>query len=107
MRLYGKWSPPLKECTTMAEVREEIDRLDRSIAPLLVERLGYIKQAGHIKKDRDAVRDNWRVEDVISKVLDTTRGVKGDEQMAEEIYRFIIEWSINHEFDVYDSLGDE
>lgn len=99
----------MKKCTTMPEVREEIDRIDRAIVPLLVERLGYIKLAGHIKQDRDTVRDEWRVEDVISKVIASTQSCDGDEQMSEDVYRFLIEWSINHEFEVYDnvSLKDE
>lgn len=94
----------MKKCTTMTEIREEIDRVDRSIVPLLVERLGYIKQAGHTKKDRGTVRDDWRIEDVIAKILSTTRDCEGDQRMAEDIYRFIIEWSISHEFDVYDDI---
>lgn len=94
----------MKKCTTMPEIREQIDRMDRAIVPLLIERLEYIKQAGHIKQDRNAVRDDWRVEDVISKVIATTKAGGGDERLIEEIYRFIIELSINHEFDVYDSL---
>lgn len=95
----------MKKCTTMPEVREEIDRVDRAIVPLLVERLGYIKLAGHIKQDRDTVRDDWRIEDVISKVIASTQSCDGDVQMTEDVYRFLIEWSINHEFDVYDDLN--
>ena len=95
----------MKKCTTMPEIREQIDRVDQAIVPLLIERLEYIKQAGHIKQNRNTVRDEWRVEDVISKVIATTKAGDGDEKMTEEIYRFIIELSINHEFDVYDSLA--
>jgi len=94
----------VKKCQTMAEIRVEIDRLDQMIMPLLVERLGYIEQAGDIKKDRDRVRDNWRIEDVITKVKAGCGSLGGNEQMIEDIYRYIIEWSINHEYDVFDSL---
>ncbi len=94
----------MKKCTTMPEIRKEIDRVDRIITPLLVERLEYIKQAGHIKNDRNSVRDEWRIEDVISKVITTAQSCDGDIKMAEDVYRFIIEWSINHEFEIYDSL---
>ena len=55
----------------MSDVRAEIDRVDREIVPLLLERLEYIKQAGHIKTDRDTVRDEWRIEDVVSKAKAT------------------------------------
>ncbi|WND02270.1 chorismate mutase [Temperatibacter marinus] len=93
-----------RSCTTMAEVREEIDRVDRLIVPLLAERLEYIKQAGRIKQDRNVVRDNWRIEDVVSKCKATASSLDADEKMVEDIYRFIIEWSINHEFDVWDDI---
>ncbi len=97
----------MKQCKDMSEVREEIDRVDRLIVPLLIERLGYIAQAGHIKADRGAVRDNWRVEDVVSKAKKTAAELKGNEAYIEDIYRHLIEWSINHEFGVWDTVHDE
>ncbi len=92
----------MKACQNMSEVREEIDRVDRLIVPLLLERLEYIKQAGGIKADRDTVRDNWRVEDVVSKALATASKENGNKQYIDDIYRHLIEWSINHEFGVWD-----
>lgn len=95
----------MKKCKNMAEVREEIDRVDRIIVPLLLERLEYIAQAGHIKSDREAVRDNWRVEDVVSKAKATAEAQSGNAQYIEDIYRHLIEWSINHEFGVWDDVN--
>ena len=94
----------MKQCANMAEVREEIDRVDRLIVPLLLERIEYIAQAGHIKADRDAVRDEWRIEDVVSKVKSEAAKSGGDLTYIETIYRFLIDYSINHEFDVWDDL---
>jgi isochorismate pyruvate lyase len=90
----------------MDEVREEIDRVDREIVPLLLERLNYIEQAGKIKADRDTVRDEWRIEDVVSKAKDQARKVDGDVRYIEDIYRHLIDWSINHEFTVWDDSND-
>lgn len=92
----------MKTCKDMTEVRAEIDRVDQLIVDLLHERLGYIKQAGHIKLDRDTVRDEWRIEDVVSKVKARIDELGGDAAMIEDVYRFLIDWSISHEFDVYD-----
>lgn len=92
----------MKQCKDMTEVREEIDRVDRLIVPLLLERLSYIAQAGHIKSDRETVRDNWRVEDVVSKARATAANLNGNEGYIEDVYRHLIEWSINHEFGVWD-----
>jgi len=88
----------------MNELRAEIDRVDRLIVPLLLERIQLIAQAGHIKTDRNTVRDNWRVEDVISKVKAEAAAQGGDADYVETLYRFLIDYSINHEFDVWDAV---
>ncbi len=95
----------MKKCQNMKEVREEIDRVDRLLVPLLLERLEYIEQAGHIKVDRDTVRDEWRVEDVVSKVKAEAEKKNGDQSYIEAIYRHLINYSINHEFDVWDEAN--
>ncbi|GHF27921.1 hypothetical protein GCM10017044_23860 [Kordiimonas sediminis] len=92
----------MKTCQNMNEVREEIDALDREIVPLLLKRLHYINEAGRIKADRNTVRDSWRVEDVVSKAIATARKEQGNEQYIEDIYRNLIEWSINHEYSIWD-----
>lgn len=95
----------MKKCETMAEVRAEIDRVDRLIVPLLLERVEYIRQAGHIKSDRNTVRDDWRIEDVVSKVKAEAAALGGNSQYVEDIYRHLIEWSIAHEFTVWDDAN--
>ncbi|WP_202899714.1 chorismate mutase [Kordiimonas gwangyangensis] len=95
----------LKQCQNMSEVREEIDRVDREIVPLLLERLEYIKQAGHIKSDRGTVRDEWRIEDVVNKAKAKAAEHAGNESYIEDIYRHLIEWSIAHEFVVWDKVN--
>lgn len=95
----------MKQCSDMTELRAEIDRVDREIVPLLLERIGYIAQAGHIKADRDTVRDDWRIEDVVSKVVAEAQKTAGDTAYIETIYRHLIEYSINHEFDVWDDVN--
>ena len=95
----------MKSCKSMKEVREEIDRLDRAIVPLLVERVGYIEQAAHIKQTRDAVRDEARIDDVLAKTRASAEAAGGHTDMVETIYRTLVEWSIAHEFDVFDALA--
>jgi isochorismate pyruvate lyase len=96
-----------KKCADMKEVREEIDRVDRELVPLLLERLNYIAQAGHIKQDRDTVRDDWRIEDVVSKAKAVAAEEGGNQAYIDDIYRHLIEWSINHEFVVWDDVNKD
>lgn len=91
------------KCHTMQDVRREIDRVDRELVKLLAERQTYIEQAGRIKGSRDTVRDEARIEDVVQKVLATAEcaGLSGD--IAEPVWRLLIEKSIEHEFAVFDA----
>ena len=47
-------------CPEMAEIREQIDRLDRELVLLLAERQKLIAAAGKVKPSRDTVRDGRR-----------------------------------------------
>ena len=40
----------VKDCTTMQDVRREVNALDDVLVPLLVERVGYMTQAARIKQ---------------------------------------------------------
>ncbi|MGB3811573.1 MAG: chorismate mutase [Parvibaculum sp.] len=91
------------KCHTMQEVRREIDRIDRALVKLLAERLTYIEQAGVIKGDRNTVRDEDRIEDVVEKVVREGEAQGLPRSMAEPLWRMLIEKSIDHEFTVFDA----
>lgn len=91
-----------KSCTTMAEVREEIDALDRGIVALLADRLHYIAEAARIKQSRDQVRDEARIADVLAKVEAEARRIGANAGVLVQTYRTLIEASIAYEFDRFD-----
>ena len=91
-----------KHCETMAEVRAEIDALDREIVALLADRLHYIDEAARIKQRRDQVRDEARIADVIDKVTAEAQRLGADTNVVASAYRSLIEASIRHELDAFD-----
>ncbi|MDG1996135.1 MAG: chorismate mutase [Emcibacteraceae bacterium] len=93
-----------EKCTSMPELRAEIDQLDRMVVNMLKVRQGYMEQAASIKHSREAVRDNDRVEDVVNKVSDHAKEVGVSSELVEELYRIMIEWSINYEFGKFDEI---
>lgn len=93
-----------KICRDMNEVRDAIDALDREIVALLADRLHFINEAGRLKTDRSAVRDDARIEDVIAKVRRAATDAGIDPDFIEPLYRDLIERSIGHEFGVFDRL---
>ena len=51
----------VKPCTSMQDVRREVNALDDILVPLLVERVGYMTQAARIKQAATQVRDEARI----------------------------------------------
>ena len=93
-----------QDCQTMAEVREGVDALDRELVALLVKRQAYMSAAGRIKNDRDAVYDAERIEDVVAKVLVEARKQGLSEDIAEQVWRKLIERCIAFEYGEWDKL---
>lgn len=98
---------PPAECTTMAQVREGVDALDRLLVTVLAERQRYMDAAARIKQDREAVRDTARIEDVVAKVKAAAREAGLSEDIAEPVWRLLIERCIAHEYGVWDALRQE
>jgi isochorismate pyruvate lyase len=104
MTLITEDRPAPADCTTMAEVRQGVDALDRQLVALLAERQRYMDAAARIKQDRETVRDNARVEDVVAKVKAEARKAGLSEAIAEPVWRTLIEGCIAYEFEVWDRL---
>jgi isochorismate pyruvate lyase len=51
----------VQHCTSMQDVRRNVDALDDVLVPLLVTRMGYMQQAARIKADVAQVRDEDRI----------------------------------------------
>lgn len=89
------------EVSSLEEVRENIDRIDRQIVKLLAERQHFVKQAAHFKKSTDDVKAPSRVEAVISKVRNLASESDLDPNIAETIYRTMIDCFINNELNEF------
>lgn len=94
-------------CKDLAEVRENIDRLDRQIVPLLAQRAGYVEQAAGFKPTKAAVVDTDRIEQIILKVRHLANEEGMDPDLVEHIYRAMIDAYILHEAKVYRALHPE
>lgn len=93
------------ECETMADIRAEIDRVDRELVGLFAERTGYIDRAAAIKGPIGMpARITPRVEEVVANVRREAqaRGLPPD--LIEKLWRRLIDWSIAREEGV---LGPE
>jgi len=90
------------ECQSMAEVRQGVDALDRALVALLAERQRYMDAAARIKPNRDAVFDQARIEDEVAKVLVAAEASHLSADIAEPVWRLLIDRCIAHEFASWD-----
>jgi isochorismate pyruvate lyase len=86
------------DCTTMEEVRAEIDRVDAALVALLAERTAYIDRASDLKPALGLpARIEDRVEEVVVKVRVRAEAEGFDPALAEALWRRLIDWSIARE----------
>ena len=97
---------PPSDCTTMSDVRQGVDALDRALVALLAERQRYMDAAARIKPDRKVVRDVPRIEDVVAKVKAEAAKVGLSPAIAEPVWRVLIDRSIAYELGVWDQTRE-
>ncbi|MCO8017571.1 chorismate mutase [Brevundimonas diminuta] len=91
-----------EDCVTMVDVRQGVDALDRALVTLLAERQRYMDAAARIKPNRDAVFDQARIDDVVAKVLKAAEPAGLSPDIAEPVWRLLIDRCIAHEFGTWD-----
>lgn len=85
-------------CQTMAELRRQIDAIDKDLIDLLTLRSGYIDRAVDLKRIEGLpARTTGRVAEVLDNVarLATERGL--DPDLARALWAHMIEWAIARE----------
>jgi isochorismate pyruvate lyase len=93
---------PPEACSSMAELRVAIDALDQKLVQMLARRQAYIERAAILKQARGTVRDEARVEEVVAKVLMEAKAAGLSADIAEPVWRTLIEQSIRHELAAFD-----
>jgi isochorismate pyruvate lyase len=98
-------APDPDDCRDMLDVRAGVDEIDRLLVTLIARRQGYMDAAARIKTDRNVVRDEARIAEVLSKVkAECERRGLSYEAIAEPVWREMMERCIAYEFDVWDEL---
>ncbi|MBI4185229.1 MAG: chorismate mutase [Proteobacteria bacterium] len=93
---------PAAPCPSLAEVRAGIDRIDREIVRLLVERQGYVRQAARLKERRADVIVPERIEEIAARVRALAEAEGGDPDLVERIFRALVQSYIDFEFAEWD-----
>ncbi|MGB9090851.1 MAG: chorismate mutase [Pseudomonas farsensis] len=87
--------------TSLDEVRQHIDEIDRSIVALLARRGNLVNQAAAFKQTTDDVRAPARVEQVIGKVRAMAVESGASSDVVEKVYRAMIAAFIAQELQIH------
>ena len=86
------------EIMSMADLRSEIDALDREVVALLARRARLIDRAAELKRGEGMpARIDARIAEVLANVRREAERNGLDPALAERIWRKLIEWSIARE----------
>jgi isochorismate pyruvate lyase len=99
-----------KDCTSMADIRAEIDRVDEELVRLFAQRAGYIDRAVVVKSGLHLpARITPRVEEVVANVRRHAEAQGLPPDLVEKLWRRLIDWSIAREESMLgpDSLREE
>ena len=87
----------IAQCASLAEVRQNIDRLDRELVTLIAERGVYVKQAADFKKTAAEVPAPQRVAQVLAKVNALALEIGAEPAVVDATWRAMIAAFIDSE----------
>lgn len=90
-------------CPEMGDIRAEIDRIDARLVQLLRDRLDMIEAAAKVKPQRNQVRDDARIDEVLALVRAEADKHNLPADMAAKLWTMLIEMSIAHELEKFDN----
>jgi len=98
--------PDPNTCTNMAQLRVQIDQIDRELVALLALRAAHIDRAIELKPGEGLpARIADRVNDVLDKVASEASKQGLDPALARALWSELIDWSITREERVLGSTG--
>ncbi|MHA3978931.1 chorismate mutase [Halovulum sp. GXIMD14794] len=87
-----------EDCGSMAELRQQIDALDRDLVARLALRSRYIDRAVALKQAEGLPANiPARVEEVVTRVRANAEAEGLDADLVERLWRDLIDWSIARE----------
>jgi isochorismate pyruvate lyase len=99
------WGSPTVDngacCATLAEVRQNIDRIDRELVRLMAERGRYVHEASRFKANPAQVEAPERAEAVVRKAMSLAEEYGLSARIAENTYRAMVRSFTDDEQEVF------
>ncbi len=95
----------IKNCNSLDEIRDEIDKVDVQIIKLIATRKDYVKQAAKFKHSIDEIKADDRVDDVLNKVRHQALSLSLSPNLVAEIYQRMIDDMVETEIAQFRNIG--
>jgi len=95
-----------EQCENIAEIRAEIDRIDRNIVAALGERLKYVRAASQFKTSEASVRAVERVRSLLEQRRAWAEDEGIDPEVVEKMYRDLLSFFIESELNDWKSTKE-
>ncbi len=81
----------VKKCSTLEEVRREVDKVDAKILELIAQRKDLIKQAANFKHSVDEIKTDERIDEVLSNARHNALRLGVSPDLVTTIYKAMID----------------
>ena len=96
---------PLKECHSLQEVRDAIDKVDDKLVELISQRSHYIRQAAAFKNSVDEVKAEDRIEEIMQRVRKKGIELNINPNMLSELFSIMIDEMVETEIAEFRNSG--
>ncbi|MGP1384127.1 MAG: isochorismate lyase [Thainema sp.] len=88
---------PPDDCQNMADIRAEIDQIDRQVIALIGERFAYVKAASKFKTSETDVKAPERVQAMLQQRRTWAEEAGLSADVIEKLYRDLVDYFIEEE----------
>jgi isochorismate pyruvate lyase len=94
-----------QNCSDIASIRFEMDRINNEILELLAERTAYVKRAGDLKSRTSKIADDrQRVADQEEKIINRSRELGLPVEISVPAFKVVMETSIKFQQEYIDQM---
>jgi len=95
----------MKQCNSLQEVRQEIDKIDMQLVDLISQRSRFIRQAASFKNTIDEVKAEDRIDDIMQRVRTKAIELNINPNMISELFTIMINEMVETEIAEFRNSG--
>jgi len=96
----------IKECKSLEEVRDQIDKVDAKILELIAQRKDYIKQAAKFKHSVEEIKTDDRIDEVLSNARHNALRLGVSPDLVTTIYKAMIDDMVEAEIAQFRNISN-